>query len=351
MGNSYSVAREEQEEDEFRRLVEAVEIAQQRSARQGDLENGLGFGYSFLGTEANRVQHAFHSSSDRVQPSAGLVGPALQIPQPVYQVAHTESEGDFIPPRPSASGSSRSSSRSRSPEANVIIIPPPGVGGAYQMQPGLPGMPMGMQPQSLQPTIILAPPGDQQPATAVSPTMGPARPPTATSPAPIIVQPPPQFGRPTEWHYPHSSSAGERSTTAQRREDLPDEQYLEQELYKLRVKPGRSQSVASYNSWEPQRDADMDVEEFEEEVRKQRVLRRPGSPPAVTQRTSESAHDHPVECDDHDDNERRSIHSPTYRRPHDRHSRSHSRRFSQAHEKSESESFSIRSISFHEETP
>ncbi|RPD58616.1 hypothetical protein L226DRAFT_145851 [Lentinus tigrinus ALCF2SS1-7] len=49
MGNSYSVAREEQEEEEFQRLVEAVDIAQQRSAGQVDLENGLGVGYPFLG--------------------------------------------------------------------------------------------------------------------------------------------------------------------------------------------------------------------------------------------------------------------------------------------------------------
>ncbi|KAI0788317.1 hypothetical protein C8Q74DRAFT_1367063 [Fomes fomentarius] len=41
MGNSYSVAREEQEEEEFRRLVEAVEIAQQRSTGRDDLEAGL----------------------------------------------------------------------------------------------------------------------------------------------------------------------------------------------------------------------------------------------------------------------------------------------------------------------
>ncbi|KAI0706520.1 hypothetical protein C8Q76DRAFT_159734 [Earliella scabrosa] len=41
MGNSYSIVREEQEEEEFKRLIEAVEIAQQRSARQDDVELGL----------------------------------------------------------------------------------------------------------------------------------------------------------------------------------------------------------------------------------------------------------------------------------------------------------------------
>ena len=41
MGHSYSVAREEQEEEEFYRLIEAVEIAQQRSGQQDDLEGGL----------------------------------------------------------------------------------------------------------------------------------------------------------------------------------------------------------------------------------------------------------------------------------------------------------------------
>ena len=41
MGSSYSIVREEQEEEEFKRLVEAVEIAQQRSARQDDVELGL----------------------------------------------------------------------------------------------------------------------------------------------------------------------------------------------------------------------------------------------------------------------------------------------------------------------
>ncbi|KAI0328304.1 hypothetical protein GY45DRAFT_1326588 [Cubamyces sp. BRFM 1775] len=41
MGHSYSVAQEEQEEEEFYRLIEAVEIAQQRPGQQDDLESGL----------------------------------------------------------------------------------------------------------------------------------------------------------------------------------------------------------------------------------------------------------------------------------------------------------------------
>ncbi len=55
MGNSYSVVREEQEEAEFRRLVDAVEIAQQRSTRQDDLESGLALGYPLLGSVGNGV--------------------------------------------------------------------------------------------------------------------------------------------------------------------------------------------------------------------------------------------------------------------------------------------------------
>ncbi|KAI0698972.1 hypothetical protein C8T65DRAFT_307926 [Cerioporus squamosus] len=91
------------------------------------------------------------------------VGPAPPFPQPVYQVPHTESEGDVIPPRPSPSRSSGSSStRSRSPE-RVTIIPPPGAGPGYQMQPG---MPMGMQPGMPQP-ITIVPPPDGHPATVI----------------------------------------------------------------------------------------------------------------------------------------------------------------------------------------
>ncbi|EJF64826.1 hypothetical protein DICSQDRAFT_124975 [Dichomitus squalens LYAD-421 SS1] len=41
MGNRYSLIREEEEEAEFQRLVEAVELAQRRSAGHGDLEAGL----------------------------------------------------------------------------------------------------------------------------------------------------------------------------------------------------------------------------------------------------------------------------------------------------------------------
>ncbi|TBU33442.1 hypothetical protein BD311DRAFT_736184 [Dichomitus squalens] len=42
MGNRYSLIREEEEEEaEFQRLVEAVELAQRRSAGHGDLEAGL----------------------------------------------------------------------------------------------------------------------------------------------------------------------------------------------------------------------------------------------------------------------------------------------------------------------
>lgn len=40
MGNSYSVVREEQEEQEFQYLVEAVEVAQRRAVQQDDLEAG-----------------------------------------------------------------------------------------------------------------------------------------------------------------------------------------------------------------------------------------------------------------------------------------------------------------------
>ncbi len=55
MGNSYSVVQEEQEEAEFRRLVDAVEIAQQRSTRQDDLESGLGLGSPLLNPVGNGV--------------------------------------------------------------------------------------------------------------------------------------------------------------------------------------------------------------------------------------------------------------------------------------------------------
>lgn len=41
MGNRYSFVREEEEEAEFRRLVEAVEIAQRRTTGHGDIEAGL----------------------------------------------------------------------------------------------------------------------------------------------------------------------------------------------------------------------------------------------------------------------------------------------------------------------
>lgn len=40
MGNSYSVVREEQEEQEFQYLVEAVEVARWRAVQQDDLEAG-----------------------------------------------------------------------------------------------------------------------------------------------------------------------------------------------------------------------------------------------------------------------------------------------------------------------
>ena len=41
MGNRYSFVREEEEEAEFRRLVEAVEIAQRRATGHSDIEAGL----------------------------------------------------------------------------------------------------------------------------------------------------------------------------------------------------------------------------------------------------------------------------------------------------------------------
>ena len=63
MGNSYSVVREEQEEEEFRRLVEAVEIAQQRSTRQADLESGLKFLTPFLGPGPNATSHVSYCQS------------------------------------------------------------------------------------------------------------------------------------------------------------------------------------------------------------------------------------------------------------------------------------------------
>ncbi|TFK93809.1 hypothetical protein K466DRAFT_59634 [Polyporus arcularius HHB13444] len=88
MGNSYSVVQEEQEEAEFRRLVDAVEIAQQRSTRQDDLESGLALGYPLLNPVGNGVPPVIPGGLSHppqihpwIQPEAGPPGfaPALGI--------------------------------------------------------------------------------------------------------------------------------------------------------------------------------------------------------------------------------------------------------------------------------
>ncbi|KAL7281780.1 hypothetical protein PYCCODRAFT_1430922 [Trametes coccinea BRFM310] len=54
---------------------------------------------------------------------------------------------------------------------------------------------------------------------------------------------------------------GVESEYAQDRENSPGQEYLEQELYRLRVKPTGSQSVATHKTWELARDGDDEYEE------------------------------------------------------------------------------------------
>ncbi|RDX46232.1 hypothetical protein OH76DRAFT_891219 [Lentinus brumalis] len=358
MGNSYSVVQEEQEEAEFRRLVDAVEIAQQRSTRQDDLESGLALGYPLLGSVGNgvppvipgvlsaplpqthpRIQPQaspldFAPASEIVPLEAGGRPPATIVPPPAplkrrltYSAASWPATRDeslrsagsrrhlspFVPhspheeaePSPIAAPLHRCGLFAhRSTAYSMTSAGTASVSSSESLQDMTHGVidERGRRPslkpldnQNKSPTHSRhsaqsdrkLPPLDIRPDMVVE-TRSKQQHDLSSNDSRVYVEwpeealsarerrspslsrtrnPAEQHDRPShDWYRPTDSSAGARSATTERREDLHDNHILEQELYKLRVKrrPGRSPSVVSHHWWELPEDADAIVQQFEQ---------------------------------------------------------------------------------------
>ncbi|KAI0648644.1 hypothetical protein C8Q79DRAFT_461252 [Trametes meyenii] len=155
MGNSYSVAREEREEEEFLSLVEAVEIAQQRSVQQNDVEMGLGHSFH----TAHRRGHGL--APDRPEQDKVSRGERYQqaLERPEWNIA-SQPEATVIPTAAvvmDTRGQSRSPASRHEPigfsadcasSLNESLIPPPPV---IMATPAACQLPILIQPAPLAP--------------------------------------------------------------------------------------------------------------------------------------------------------------------------------------------------------
>ncbi|OBZ72151.1 hypothetical protein A0H81_07392 [Grifola frondosa] len=126
MGNKYSVVREEADEAEFRRLVEAVEIAQQRAVPRDDIESGINVVLNTRGRhrECSRQPKDHNGWSiddmDRIDDQdSPIVLPSPRSLSPTYAL--------ITPCIRAAASTLSSKSRTSSPHSILVVPSPPQV--------------------------------------------------------------------------------------------------------------------------------------------------------------------------------------------------------------------------------